>query len=177
MKQALDYGILLRKVCRVIEFNQETWLKPCIDINTELGIKAKNDFNKDSFKLINDSVFGKTMENVSKHRDIKLARSEKQRNYLVSKHNYRTTKCFSENLLAIEMDKINNKRNKRLYLGVSVLDISKIAMYEYWHDYAKVKYGNNAKLCYTDTDSFIVHVKSENVYEDLVGDVKQRFDT
>ena len=125
LKQALNHGLVLRKVHRVIQFNQEDWLKPYIDMNTKLRKEAKNDFEKDFFKLMNNSVFGKTMENVRKHRDIKLVTTDEKRNKLVSEPNYHTTKCFSENLLAIEMKKTKVKMNKPVYLGMSILDISK----------------------------------------------------
>ena len=103
LKQVLNHGLILKKVHRVIQFNQEAWLKPYIDMNTKLRKKAKNDFKKDFFKLINNAVFGKTMENVRKHRDIKLVTTDKRRDQLVSEPNYHATKWFSENLLAIEM--------------------------------------------------------------------------
>ena len=109
LKQALNHGLILKKVHRVIQFNQEAWLKPYIDMNTEKRIEAKNDFEKDFFKLINNAVFGKTMENVSKHRDIKLVTTDKRKNWLVSEPNY-TTKWFSEKLLAIEMK--NKRKNE-----------------------------------------------------------------
>ena len=102
LKQALNHGLILRKVHTVIQFNQEAWLKPYIDMNTELRKQAKNHFEKDFFKLMNNSVFGKTMENVRKHRDIRLVTTDKRRNQLVLEPNYHTTKWFSENLLAIE---------------------------------------------------------------------------
>ena len=105
LKQALKHGLVLRKVNRVIQFNKEDWLKPYIDMNTKLRKEAKNDSKKDFFKLINNSVFGKTMENVRKRRDIKLATTDEKRNKLVSEPNYHTTKHFLENLLAIEMKK------------------------------------------------------------------------
>ena len=105
LKQALNHGLVLKKVHRVIKFNQNAWLKPYIDMNTDLRKKAKNDFEKDFFKLMNNAVFGKTMENVRKHRDIKLVTTERRRNYLVSEPNYHTTKFFTENLIAIEMKK------------------------------------------------------------------------
>ena len=104
---------------RGIQFNQQAWLKQCIDMNTELRKQAKNDFEKDFFKLMNNSIFGKTMENVRKHRDIKLVTTDKRRNQLISEPNYYTTKYFSENLLAIEMKKIKLKMNKPVYLGSS----------------------------------------------------------
>ena len=124
-----------------------------------------------------NSVFGKTMENVRKHRDIKLVTTEEQRSKLVSEPNYHTKKHFTENLLGIEMKKTKVKMNKPLYLGITILDISKIFMYKFWYDYIKPKYGDRAKLCYTDTDSFIIHIFTENVFEDIVGDVERWFDT
>ena len=112
LKQALNHGLVLKKVHRVIKFNQNAWLKPYIDMNTDLRKKAKNDFEKDFFKLMNNAVFGKTMENVRKHRDIKLVTTERRRNYLVSEPNYHTTKFFTENLLAIEMKKKTKKKQR-----------------------------------------------------------------
>ena len=118
LKQAFNQGLILKKVHRVIQFNQEAWLKPYIDINTELRKQAKKDFEKDFFKLMNNTVFGKTMENVRKHRDIKLVTTDKKRNQLVSEPNYHTRKWFSENLLAIEMKNTKVKMNKPVYLGL-----------------------------------------------------------
>ena len=134
LKQALNHGLILKKVHRVIQFNQKAWLKPYIDMNTKLRTEAKNDFEKDFFKLMNNAVFGKTMENVRKHRDIKLVTTDKRRNQLASEPNYHTTKYFSENLMAIEMKKTKVKMNKPIYLGMSILDISKTLMYEFWYD-------------------------------------------
>ena len=95
LKQALNYGLILNKVHKVIQLNQEAWLKPYIDMNTELKKQAKNDFEKDFYKLMNNAVFGKTMKNVRKHRDIKLVTTNKRRNQLVPEPNYHTTKWFS----------------------------------------------------------------------------------
>ena len=131
LKQALNHGLVFKKLHRVIQFNQKDWLKPYIDMNTKLRKEAKNDFEKDFFKLMNNSVFGKTMENVRKHRDIKLVTTDEKRNKLVSEPNYHTTKRFSENLLVIEMKKTKVKMNKSIHLGMSILDISKTLMYEF----------------------------------------------
>ena len=177
LKQALNHGLKLKKVHRVIQFNQKAWLKPYIDMNTKLRKEAKNDFEKDFFKLMNNSVFGKTMENVRKHRDIKLVTTDEKRNKLVSEPNYHTTKHFSENLLAIEMKKIKVIMNKPAYLGMPILDTSKILMCEFWYDYIKPKYGDRAKLCYMDTDSFIPYVITKDFYKDIVDDVERCFDT
>ena len=118
-----------------------------------------------------NSAFGKTMENVRKHRDIKLVATEEQRSKLVSEPNYQTTKHFTENLLGIEMKKTRVTMNKPLYLGMTILDISKILMYKFWCDYIKPKYGDRAKLCYTDSDSFIIHIFTENLFEGIAVDV------
>ena len=135
LKQALNHGLVLKDVHRVIKFNQEAWLKPYIDMNTKLRKEAKNEFEKDFFKLMNNSVFRKTMKNVRKHRDIKLVTTDERRNKLV----YHTTKQFAENLLAIELKKTKVKINKPVYPGMSILDISKKLMYEFWYDYIKVQ--------------------------------------
>ena len=131
LKQALNHGLKLKKVHKVIEFNQEPWLKRYIDMNTELRRKASNDFEKNFFKLMNNAVFGKTMENVRKHRDIKLVKTDHKTNELVSEPNYHTMKLISENLSIIEMKKVKVKMNKPIYLGLSILEISKIIMYEF----------------------------------------------
>ena len=116
---------------------------------------------------MNSVTFGKTMKNVRKHRDIKLVKTDKRRNQLASKSNYHTTKYFSENLMAIEMKNLKVKMNKPIYLVMSILDISKTLMYEFWYDYVKLKWQERAKLCYTDNDRFVIYVKTEDFYEDI----------
>ena len=177
MKQALNHGLKLKKVHRIVEFNQEAWLKPYIDMNTELRKVAKDDSEKDLFKLMNNAVFGKTIENIRKHRDIKLVTTDKKRSKLVSEPNYHTINYISEDLSVIEMKKTKAKMNKPIYLGLSILEISKILMYEFWYDYMKPKYNDNVKLCYMDTDIFIMNIKTENFYKDVANDVEKRFDT
>ena len=177
LKQALDHGLKLRKVHRVIEFEQEAWFKEYIDVNMELRKKATNDFEKDFFKLMNNAVFGKTMENVRKHRDIKLVKADKKRNKLVSEPNFHTMKLIDNNLAIIEMRKVKVKMSKPIYLGLSILDISKITMYKFWYDYVKIKYQDKARLCYMDTDSFVVNIKTKDFYKDISQDVNKRFDT
>ena len=132
---------------------------------------------KDFFKLINSSVFGKTIKSVRKYEDIKLVTTEKKRYYLESELNYHATTFFSKNLIAIEMKHTQMFMNKPVYLGLSVLEISKIATYEFWYDYVKPEYNEKAKLCYVDTDSFLVYVQTEDIYEDIAEDVEKRFDT
>ena len=116
LKQALNHGLKLTKVHRIIQFDQEAWLKPYIDMNTELRREAKNDFEKYFFKLMNNSVFGKTMDNVRNHRDIKLVTSDKRRSILASEPNYHSSKCISKDLMIIEMRKVEVKMNKPIYL-------------------------------------------------------------
>ena len=130
LKQASNHGLKLTKVHRVIEFRQEAWLKPYIDMNTELRKHAKNEFEKNFFKLMNNAVFVKTMENVRNHRDIKLVTSDKRRSILVSEPNYHASKCISKDLMIIEMRKVEVKMNKPIYLGQAILDISKTLKYE-----------------------------------------------
>ena len=133
-------------------------------MNTEYRMNAKNDFDKDFFKLMNN--------------DIKLVSNDTKRNKLVSEPNYHTTKWFSENSLTIEMKKKTViKANKPIYLGLAKLSLSKIRMYEYWYDDMKPKYGDRIRLCYLDTDSFIMHIKTEDFYEDIADDVETNYDT
>ena len=146
-------------------------------MNTELRKSAKDDFGKDLFKLMNNAVFGKTMENIRKHRDIKIVTTDKKRNKLISEPNYYTMNYISEDLSIIEMNKTKVKMNKPIYLGLSVLDISKILMYKFWYDYMKLKYKNKLKLCYMDTDSLIMNIKTNDFYKDISYDVDKRFDT
>ena len=123
---------------------------------------------------MNNAVFGKTMENVGKHRDMKLVTKEIKRNYLVSEPIYHTTKFFRENLLAIEMKNTQMLMNKPASLGLSILELCKILMYEFWYDYVKLKYGAKVKYCYMNSDSFIVYIKIDDIYKNIT---ETRFDT
>ena len=140
LKQPLNHGLELEKVHRVIKFRQEAWLKPYIDKNTELRTNAKNEFEKDFFKLMNNSVFRKTMENVRGHRDVKLIVTEQRRKKLTSEPNYDSCKQFTNDLMAIEMSKTEVLMDKSIAVGQAILDISKTLMYEFWYDYLKPKY-------------------------------------
>ena len=173
LKQVLNHGLKFKKIHRAIEFTEREWLKAYIDMNTELRKTAKNDFEKDLFKLMNNSVFGKTMENIRKHRDIKLVTTDKKRSKLVSEPNYHTVNLTSEDLSIIEMKKTKVKMNKPIYLGLSILEVSKT----FWYDYMKPKYNDNVKLCYMDTDIFIMNIKTNDFYEDIASDIENRFDT
>ena len=147
LKQALNHGLILIKVHSVISFRHSVWLKLYIDINTELRTKAKNDFEKGYFKLKNNAAYGKAMENIRKHRDIRLVNNDKKRKVLASEPNCHATKHISEDLLIMEMKKRELYMNKPIYLGQAILDISKTLMYEFWYDYIKPMYEDKVKLC------------------------------
>ena len=125
----MNHGLVLKKAHRVIQFNEKAQWKPYIEMNTRLRTEAKNYFEKDFFKLMNNAIFGKSMESVRNHRDIKLVTTDKRRNQLVSALNCHTTKWFSEDLLAIEKKKTKMKLYKLVYLGLPILEISKTLMY------------------------------------------------
>ena len=125
---------------------------------------------------MNNMIYGKTVENVRNYRDIKLVTSNNQRSKLASEPNYHSTKQISEDLLIMEMKKAEVKMNKPIFLGQAILDISKTLMYEFWYDYIKPKYGYKARLCYMDTDSFVINLKTEDFYKDITNDVKRWFD-
>ena len=178
LKQALNHGLILKKVHRVIKLNQKAWPKPYIDMNTKLRQKVKNNFEQYFFKPMNNAVFGKTMENVRKHRNIKLVTKERRRNYLVSEPNYHTTKYLAKELLATEIRKtqiIVNKPVYLIYLGLSVLDLRKTVISKFWYDYVKTKYDENEMLCNMDTDNFIVDVKADGFDKDIAEDAETRY--
>ena len=145
-------------------------------MNIDLRKKSKNDFEKKCFKLMNNAIFGKTMENVRKRRDIRLVTTER-RDYLVPEPKYHNTKFFTDILLAIVMKKTEILINKPVYLGLSMLELSKILLHEFWYDYLKSKYGEKTKFCYMDKDTFIVYIKTDDIYKDIAEDVETRFDT
>ena len=142
-------------------------------MNTKIRMQAKNNFEKDFFKLMNNAVFGKTMENVRNHRDIKLVTTDKQRNKFASEPNYHSTKYISEDLLVMEMKKTEVKMNKLIYLDQAILDISKTLIYEFWYEYIKPSYKDKAKLCYMDTDCFIILIKTEEFCSDIAYDLEK----
>ena len=146
-------------------------------MNTKVRMQAENDFEKGFFKLMNNAVFGKTVENVRNHRYIKLLTTDKRRSILASEPNYHLSKRISNDLMIIEMRKVEVKMNKQIYLGQAILDISKILIQEFWYDYIKPKYGDKARLCYMDTDTFVIYIKTENFCKGIADDVERWFDT
>ena len=153
-------------------------MKEYIDFNTKLRTEAKNDFEKDFYKLMNNAVFGKTMENIRKHRDIKLVNNEEAYLKAVMKPNFKSGTLFGPNLMGCELGKVKVVMNKPVYLGQAILDLNKIVMYEFHYDYMKRKYAEDKlTLCYMDTDSLIYDIETDDFYKDIADDVESRFDT
>ena len=175
--QYLRLGMKLKKIHRGIKFIEAAFLKPYIDKNVKLRTQAKNNFEKDFFKLMNNAVFGKTMENIRNRVNVKLVNAGEQFKKLASKPNYESRKIFNENLVSVHMKKTSLTMNKPVYLGMSILDLSKTLMFDFHYKYIKPKYGSKAKLLFTDTDSFIYEIQTEDFYKDISGDVRDRFDT
>ena len=177
LMQCLRMGMKLKKIHQGIKFIESAFLKPYIDKNTKLRTQAKNNFEKDFFKLMNNSVFGKTMENIRNRVNVKLVNTGEQFKKLTAKPNYESRKIFNENLVSVHMKKTSLIMDKPVYLGMSILDLSKTLMYDFHYKYIKPKYGNKAKLLFTDTDSFLYEIQTEDFYKDIAGDVRDRFDT
>ena len=177
LKQYLKLGLKLTYIHRGIKFEESPWLEKYISLNTKLRTEAKNEFEKNFFKLMNNSVFGKTMENIRNRVDVKLVNNEKRAEKLSAKPNFKHCNIFSENLVAIHMKKTKLDFDKPVYLGMCILDLSKTLMYDFHYNYIKKKYGDKAKLLLTDTDSLMYEIQTEDFYKDISGDVKDRFDT
>ena len=153
-------------------------MKPYIDFNTQLRTRTTNNFEKDFFKLMNNTVFGKTMENIRKHRNIKLVTSRESYLKTVMKPNFKSGVLFGENLMGCEMGHIKVVMNKPVYLGQVILDLNKTVMYKFHYDYMNDKYDSDKlQLFYMDTDSLVYCIKTEDFYADITDDVKERFDT
>ena len=170
-------GMKVTKIHRGIKFEESPWLKEYIDMNTNLRAKAKNEFEKDFFKLMNNSVFGKTMENIRSRVDIQLVNNKMKAKKLAAKPNYMHCTIFDENFIAIHMKKTKLVFNKPIYLGMCILDLSKTLMYDFHYNYIKKKYRSKAKLLFTDTDSLAYEIETEDFYKDISGDVRTNFDT
>ena len=177
LKQAIDHGLVLQKIHKCIRFRQSPWMKDYIDFNRSMKTASKNDFEKDFYKLMNNSVFGKTMENIRKHKDIKLINNMEKYLKIVAKVNFKSGTLLGPDLMGCEMGKTKIVMKKPVYLGQVILDLSKIVMYEFHYDYMLPKYGDRIKLCYMDTDSYVYNINTEDFYKDIAEDVEKRFDT
>ena len=175
LQSYLSLGLKLKKIHRVLQFGQSPWLKQYIDFNTQKRTHAKNSFEKDFCKLMNNSVFGKTMENIRKRVDVRLVTSKKKLLKLASKPTYVSSKIFNENLVAVHKIKETLTMNRPAYIGMCILDLSKTLMYDFHYNYIKHKYGNKAKLLFTDTDSLTYEIETKDAYKDVFQD-KSKFD-
>lgn len=167
LKLYLSLGIKLKKVHRVLSFLQKDWLKTYIDLNTNMRTQARTSFEKDFYKLMNNSVFGKTMENIRNRVDIRLATKDKQVDKWIAQPNFKSRTIFTEQLSAVHMSKTRLLFNKAIYVGMSILDVSKVLMYNFHYNVMKVRYGKNLKLLYTDTDSLTYSVQTDDLYNDI----------
>ena len=171
----MSLGLKLTKIHRALQFDQSPWLKPYIDFNTKKRAEAKNSFEKDFFKLMNNSVFGKTMENLRKRQDIKLVTDEEQLLKWASRPSFISCKIFNEDLVAVHKIKPTLTLNRPAYVGMCILDLSKTLMYDFHYNYIKSKYGDKARLLFTDTDSLMYEIEADDVYQDFWKD-KHLFD-
>ena len=143
-------------------------VKKQINHNTKLRTDVKNEFEKEFFKLINNAVFGRMIQNVREHRDIKLVVTEERRKKLTSEPNLVTSTVFSENLEATEVRKTSILMNKPNAVGQAILDKSKELMYTFWYDLIKPMYGEKAPLCYMHADSFVILIQTEDFFKILL---------
>ena len=169
LKFYLNQGMKLKRVKRALEFDQECWMEPYIRMNTEFRKLAKNDFEKNFYKLMNNSVFGKTMENLRNRVDIRIVRSNERDKIrkLVASPLYARHVIFTNNLVGIDMHKSRLLLNKPVYTGMTILDKSKILMYDFFYNHLKKQYGEKCELLYTDTDSLLLKIETEDVYKDI----------
>ncbi|XP_050505444.1 uncharacterized protein LOC126883817 [Diabrotica virgifera virgifera] len=173
LKQCVEQRLKVAKIYRILEFSQSPWLKPYIELNTNLRNSSDNEFDKSTYKNYTNSIYGKTMENVDKRVDIKLLSHWENlpgsigAEGFISMPNFHSVSIFSDNLVAIQMNILKIVYDKPVYVGFSILEISKIRMYDFFYNYIKAKYMGDATLLYTDTDSLILHIQTENVYRDI----------
>ena len=160
----LSLGMKLVKVHRVLKFKQSDWLKKYIDFNTDKRKNAANSFEKDFSKLMNNSTFGKTMENVRKRINVRLVNNARDYKKYVSKPSFVVHKIFSKNFVTIHEIKPVLTLDKPIYVGFSILDLSKFLICEFRYKCTKRTY---AKLLFPDTDSLVYEIETEDVYEDL----------
>jgi len=169
LKQYSNLGLKINKIHKILTFKQEAWLKGFIEFNTQKRAEASNDFEKNFFKLLNNSVFGKTMENKRLHRTLDIVDSQKKAERLIALPTFKNVSIFREDLIAIERRKTSIKFDKPIYSGLSILDISKTLMYDFHYGFIKKKYpGTDSQLCFTDTDSFLYRLKTNNIHEDML---------
>ena len=177
LRQYLEMGMTLTAVHRGISFNPSSWMEPYIRKNTELRKTAANSFEKDFFKLMNNSVFGKTIENIRKRQNIILVDNRKKAAKLTSRPNFDRATIFDKNLIAVHMKKTEVYFNKPVYVGQAILDLSKTLMFNFHYNYIQKKYKHRAELLFTDTDSLMYQIYTDDFYKDISKDIETKFDT
>lgn len=183
LQQAINHGLKLTKVHRVLKFHQFTWLKQYIEMNNNLRTRATTEAEKDLFKLMNSSIFGKSVENVKKRRNIYLCSSWESHGQRRGAESYissgycKNVKVFNDSLVAVELKQTHLNLNKPIYVGFAVLEISKTRMYAFHYDFMKVEFpGADLRLCYTDTDSLIYYIRTKNYYERMYHIIHQNYE-
>jgi hypothetical protein len=177
LKQALEHGLVLKKIHCAIKYEQKAWLKPYIEKNTKLRQESISELEKDFFKLMNNAIYGKTIENVLKRQDINFCTDKKKALKYIKKTNFKRETIFTKNLVAIHLNKLQIKYNKPIYAGFCVLEMSKWVMYDFVYNYLKPKWGKNVEIIQTDTDGLMLMIKTEDFYEDIKEDIEKWFDT
>lgn len=176
-------GLKLKKVHRALSFKQSCWLKQYVDLNTQLRSRATNNFEKDFYKLMNNAVYGKTMENIDKRKDVRIVCEWENRGRkfgarsLIAKPNFHSFSIFNDNMAAIEMSRVKCFYNKPIYIGFVVLEESKRKMYDFHYNYMKPKYNKKVEIAYMDTDSYFYSISTDNFYLDIKNDINQYYDT
>ena len=165
----MSLGMRLKKVHRALRFEQSPWMEPYIRMNTDLRKQANSDFEKDLYKLMNNAVYGKTMENLRRRVNVKLVRAheEDKLRRLIASPSFARANIFDNDLAAVQMHKSRLVLNRPIYVGMSVLDLSKSLMYEFYYTQMKAQYGDRVELLYTDTDSLLLEIQTEDVYRDM----------
>ena len=163
------------RIDRAIKFAESAWLESYITLNTDLRTNAINDFEKDFFKLMNNGVFGKTMENIRNRVDIRLVNDRRKAEKLAAKPNFKHLTIFDEDLVSIHMKRTKLKFNKPVYCGMAILDLSKTLMYDFHYNNKKLKFGENAKPLFTDTDLLCYEIQTDDFFKDISQDVDQKF--
>ena len=176
LKQYVELGVVVTKIHKALKFREEAWMKSYIELNTELRRKATNDADSNMFKLLNNAVFGKTMENLFDRSDVRLVNTKKKAIKLVAKKQFKHYMIYNEDLVGISLEPSKIELNKPSYVGCAILDISKTLIYDF-HYKMKERYGDDAKLLFTDTDSLCYHIKTADWYNDIRDDVEEYYDT
>ena len=178
LRQCLEMGLRVTAVHRGITFNQSPWMEPYIRKNTELRKTAANSFEKDFFKLMNNSVFGKTIENIRKRQNVLLVDDREKAAKLTTRPNFDRATIFDSSLIAVHMKRTEVYFYKPVYVGQAILDLSKILMFDFHYNYIREKYkGDQASSLFTDTDSLLYLIHTDDFYKDISHDIKTHFDT